>query len=94
MKLTKTLSAIMLASVTGLFALPTFAEEKKDVVYTMSVSQDTPETIALFVTEEGSVAYSVDEVAQLFHTPALQIDWTTDISIELKGRELIRKSRI
>ena len=94
MKLLKTLFITLLASIISLFALPSFAEEKEEVVYTMSVSHESPETAILFGVEESSEAYSKDEMAHLFQTPVLLVDWTTDISIELRGRELIRKSRI
>ena len=92
MKLQKTFSLIILASALAFFSFPAMAEQKNDVVFTLSVSEESFEEVVSFETDIDSV--SEQGVAQVFHTPLLLVDWETDISIEMNGRELIRKSRI
>lgn len=90
MKLQKTLSIILLASTMALFAFPAMAKDKKEaVVFTTNIGDES-----LVGEYENLDTDYANELVNLFYTPALSIDWTTNISIELRGRELIRKSRI
>jgi len=93
MKLQRILATALLASAMALFSFPTMAKEKNEVVYTMSVDKYGSEEI-IVGEHEGSTGDSADGMMYVFNTPALSINWATDISLELRGRELIRKSRI